>query len=123
MATLRGPRGLGRASLALTLSRKLGLPPQCNVILVAAVCHHGLVTDHEKKKLSSDALTHGVGIGLAAAGGCSWSRTTGRHVGRGTAGVRGLAIARAVIVTGRTTSTPTTGSRLLPLRTCQYPCC
>jgi hypothetical protein len=37
MATLRGPRGLGRASLALTLSRKLGLPPQCNVVLVAAV--------------------------------------------------------------------------------------
>jgi hypothetical protein len=46
MATLRRPRGLGRTALATLglLGSKLGLPPESNVVLVAAVCCHVLVT-------------------------------------------------------------------------------
>jgi hypothetical protein len=36
-ATLRGPGCLAGTSLAL-LRGKLGLPPQCNVVLVTAIC-------------------------------------------------------------------------------------
>lgn len=36
--TLRGPGCLWGTALALLLSGKLGLPPQCNVVLVTAIC-------------------------------------------------------------------------------------
>jgi hypothetical protein len=97
MATLRGPRGLGRTSLALALvGSKLGLPPQSNVVFVTTI--------------------HGVRVRLPASPGRSYgNRAGGCRVHGGAAGVRGLAIVGAVIVTGRATATSTAAGRLLPL--------
>lgn len=50
MATLRGPRGLGGTSLALSLvGSKLGLPPQSNVVFVTTIYHRVLVTPNVRE--------------------------------------------------------------------------
>jgi hypothetical protein len=51
MAASRGPRGLGRTSLALALlGSKLGLPPQGNVVFVTTIYHQVLVSDAERRQ-------------------------------------------------------------------------
>ncbi len=119
-AALRGPGSLGGTSLGL-LGGKLGLPPECNVVLVATVCCLELVTGDTIRYAPytpGETLTHGIRIRLAGDSGRRGRRATGGHVLRGAAGVRGLAIARIVIVTGRATTTPAAAAaagRLLPL--------
>jgi hypothetical protein len=72
MATLRGPRGLGRTSLALALvGSKLGLPPQSNVVFVTTIYHRVLVSDAERTRRNRlrvySHMAYGSGCPLAPA--------------------------------------------------------